>query len=160
VRRNLHRRRMADYCADCPTRFDWDCGPSPYDTTWLIPDVPWNRLNPGSRLVFESGAWVVTEFGLELLSGVRERYERYKIPSDQLLLRRGGVYELPVQVACEAWVGPETFSNFEEAYKVTLEIHCRKRPPSDGPRTWLEWMISDMRGHPEPRRVPRRQNSA
>lgn len=137
---------------DARAGIDWDCGPSPYDTTWSIPDIPWNRINPGSRLVFQSGAWVVTDFGLEILSDVRERYEKYKISGGDLLLRRGGVYDLPIQVACESWVSIKMFSDFEEAYKVALELHCRKAPPPERPKTLLEWVIWDMNGRPEPRR--------
>jgi len=104
-----------------------DRGPDPSEIVGSTPDVPWNRYKPDSRLLFEQGQWVVTDFGLELLSSVQKDHERYKIPGYELLDMHdlGRVYRWPVQVANEDWID---FDAFEGMFRKALEVHWRSAP--------------------------------
>jgi hypothetical protein len=127
---------------------DWEWGPSPNETKYSIPDIPWNQINHGPRILFEQGQWVVTEFGLELLSASREKYERYRISSESLLRMHnsGGVYHWPIVVAAENWV---IFEDFKLAFLVAVHVHCGPRP-ARMPRTrWFEKIIAELVADPK-----------
>lgn len=128
---------------------DWEWGPNPNDTTYSIPDTPWNRINPGRKVVFDAGSWVVTEFGLELISPERDRYERYKVTPEQLLRTRRGDYALPLEVASEPWVDADAFKEFELAFKMAVLTHCRKPTPHRPSMSWFERAIWEMNGRPK-----------
>jgi hypothetical protein len=127
---------------------EWECGIDPNDTADSIPDVPWNKyrstLEPPNRLLFDNGQWAITAFGLELLSDMQERYDRYRIPACNLLnmYARAPVYAWPVIVAKEPWV---VFDAFEEAFRKALEYHfCPRRLP---PRN-LQQAVAEHYGRP------------
>jgi hypothetical protein len=109
--------------------WEWDNGPYANETTYSIPDVPWNKLNvTGPRCLWDNGQWAVTEIGLEPLysnPNQSERYKRYVISARGLLkMHEGGpVYFWPVHVAAQLWLA---FDAFEEAFRKALEIHSGK----------------------------------
>jgi hypothetical protein len=85
---------------------EWECGPDPRDISGSKPDQPWGeyyRSLDAPRTLFSNGQWRVTSVGLELLSNLPERYERYEIQADRLLemYDRGRVYRWPILVARE-----------------------------------------------------------
>ena len=60
---------------------EWDWGIDANEIR-SVPDEPWGRFWQKENVEtdsFRSGQWRVTSFGLELLSGFRDRYERYEI---------------------------------------------------------------------------------
>jgi len=107
---------------------EWESGPDPNDIAYSKPDVPWNK-KAGSKLLFDYGQWVVTDFGLEPLASVRDRYETregFRIPAGQLLIMhvRGPVYAWPIQLANEPWVD---FDAFEQAFRKAVEFYFPPR---------------------------------
>ena len=120
---------------------EWECGPDPHDISGSKPDVRWSeyyRTLDAPRILFKKGQWRVTSVGLELLSDLRERYERYEIPADRLLEMhdRGRVYMWPILVANEPWA---EFDDFEAAFREAIEISHRRR--SSAPVT-IDWWIN------------------
>jgi hypothetical protein len=138
---------------DARAGVEWEWGPNPTDITYSIPDVPWNRyrrtLEP-NQLLFDNGQWAVTVFGLEFLSHLQERYERYAIPADDLLIRynRLPVYMWPVKVANESWI---EFDAFEEAFRKAVEVHF---PPRKLPPKTLDEFILEQLGYRQPSYEP------
>jgi hypothetical protein len=127
---------------------DWDLGPSPNETKYSIPDTPWNRINHGPRLLSDHGQWAVTEFGLELLSVSREKYERYRISGESLLLthKSGGVYHWPITVASENWV---TLEDFERAFLIAVHVHYRPRPARVPQGRWFQKIVDELIADPK-----------
>jgi len=110
---------------------DWEWGPDPNDTSWSIPDVPWNRykqtLEPPNRVLFSNDQWAVTVFRLEpLYSTEPEPFKGYSISASDLLRvhPRASAYYWPVKVT---ELPPQHFASFEEAFEQALHVHCRKR---------------------------------
>jgi hypothetical protein len=126
---------------------DWDWGPSPNETKYSIPDTPWNQINHGPRLLAEHGQWAVTEFGLELLSASREKYERYRISGASLLqtYKSAGVYHWPIIVASENWV---TFEDFELAFLVAVHVHHRPKSARVSQERWFQEIIAELTADP------------
>jgi hypothetical protein len=102
---------------DARAGVDWECGPNPNDISGSRPDQPWGeywRTLDAPRILFSKGQWHITSVGLELLSDLRERYERYDIRAERLLEMhdQGRVYMWPILVAKEPWAD---FDDFEAA---------------------------------------------
>jgi hypothetical protein len=114
---------------DARAGVDWECGPDPWDTTWSIPDVPWNKykrtlsLEPPNRLLSEHDRWAVTTFGLQPLYS--SELEQYAIPASDLprLSDCGRVYHWPIKAAK---LPSAYFASFEAAFRKALDSHCRK----------------------------------
>jgi len=126
---------------DARAGVDWECGPDPNDISGSKPDVRWSeyyRTSDAPRTLFSKGQWRVTSVGLELVSDLPERHERYEIRADRLLEMhdRGGVYMWPIFVASEPWA---IFDDFEAAFREAIEIFHRRR--SSAPIT-IDWWIN------------------
>jgi hypothetical protein len=130
---------------DLHAGMEWEWGIHPNEIR-SVPDEPWGRFwqkENAPRILFSSGQWRVTSFGLELVSDFRERYERYEIPADQLLDMHGQVYRWPILVATEPWAN---LADFEVAFREAIKIFHRRRASAHVTMdSWINYRLSQQR---------------
>jgi hypothetical protein len=116
-----------------PGKLRWDnprCGREGFDgragwpMTGVIgdqPDMSWRYYSkPPNKLIWENGQWFVTNFGLEISSYIRERYDAFRISAEELLTVQNSVYLWPSKAADTLWID---LSLFEEAFRRAIEEH-------------------------------------